>query len=275
MQNYLLPNSQNSCSNDYCQFTARTGVANISTENTSLTGSGAIVTVISAGGNGTLIKSILVKAVNSTTQGMIRLFVCSIDPEIVTLYKEVPIPAITVTSVEPSFEIHFDEYFKLNPGFTIKASTQKSESFNIIAEGLDWAYPDILPPSCNDFIQETANTGNNKIDTANSNRDGTGAIVDVFTAASNGSTLKTIIIKATENTNQGMIRLYIKVSDVYYLFKEIKVESSIQTGIVPSFEYSLFTNYAVESTLTISASTEVENDFNIVVEALSWEYPSF
>ena len=74
---------------------------------------------------------------------------------------------------------------------------------------------------CNDYSLLTANTGINVIDTANPNLDGSGTIVQVFTAGINGSIVKSIIVKAIQPTTSGMIRLFRQNGSDIVLFKEL------------------------------------------------------
>ena len=60
--------------------------------------------------------------------------------------------------------------------------------------------------------QYTANTGKVLISTANSNLDGTGTLGTVLTAASNGTLIKAITVKAQVNTTEGMVRLFLFIS---------------------------------------------------------------
>jgi len=55
------------------------------------------------------------------------------------------VPAITKSSIAHSFSHRVDfggMDFALKAGWSLKASTEIGESFNVIAEGLDWVYPD-------------------------------------------------------------------------------------------------------------------------------------
>jgi len=73
---------------------------------------------------------------------MIRLFIY--NGTTTRLIKEVPIPAITKSGIFPSFmnKVDFDgKDFSLQAGYSLKVSTEIGESFNVIVEGLDWAYP--------------------------------------------------------------------------------------------------------------------------------------
>src|ERR1700743_191257 len=57
------------------QYTISTSYAVISTANSNRDGTGTLGTVLTAGANGTLIPSVVVKAQGNTTAGAIRLFI--------------------------------------------------------------------------------------------------------------------------------------------------------------------------------------------------------
>ncbi len=126
-------------------YTANTGVASIATANTNLDGTGTIGTVLTAGAaatyKGTAIESINIKALGTTTHGMVRIFIYNGTTNF--LFTEVFIDPIVPTATFNSFEhvIDFPTKFQLKADYLIKASTQNAESFAIIAEGLDWKYP--------------------------------------------------------------------------------------------------------------------------------------
>lgn len=76
----------------------------------------------------------------TTTMGMIRLFLY--DGTNTRLFREFPIPAVTQSATEPTYEFKTSlGNFNLNPGWAVKATTANTESMSIIAEGNDWKYP--------------------------------------------------------------------------------------------------------------------------------------
>ena len=122
------------------QSFAHTGITTVSQANTHLDGSGAINLVItsptgSALDYGTYIPTIDIKALQSTTEGMIRLYIY--DGTTYFCIWEVPICGSTQTAVEPSFRGQCITNMSIQPGFSLAASTQNAESFNIITFGTD------------------------------------------------------------------------------------------------------------------------------------------
>lgn len=126
-------------------FTANTGMAVISTANSNLDGTGTLGTILTAGASGSgwkgcRIENISIKALVTTTTGMVRLFIY--DGTNTRLITEVFIPSVTKSGTEPSFETRLSlGNFQLQAGYSLKASTQNAESFAIIVEGNDWKYP--------------------------------------------------------------------------------------------------------------------------------------
>ncbi len=270
--------------NDYSLLTANTQISNITVGNTSLTGSGNVTAILTAGGNGTIVKSVIIKATGPVTRGMIRLFVGTSNASTISLYKEIPISTEPQLANTPTpapflttFEMTLSGGLKLLSGYKLYASTQNSESFNVIVEALDWAYPAALPDSCCNYKQDTAATGLGTISTANTNLNGSGAIVAIFTAPtapSNGTLIKTITIKALQSTNLGMIRLFISPNaTTYSLMKEISIPESVQSGFDPSFKIVLEENFCLQAGYTIGAATQIGQSFAITVEGIDWNYP--
>jgi len=276
--------SQSGCSKDYSLLTANTGIATPPT-NSALDGTGNTTTVLTAGANGTIIRSVIIKATEPITTGMVRLFIGNSTDTV--LYKEVPVQVTPVlthtptpTPVLPMYEVTLNGDLKLESGNTLKVTTQVANTFVVIAEGLDWAYPATLPDDCCNYKQTSAITGLGILATANPNLDGTGTIVPVFTAAagpaSNGSLIKNITIKALGSTSiNGMIRLYISNDggNTYKLMREIEVPQTTQSAYEPSWKQVLDMQYHLNAGYVIGASTQNGEKFGVTVEAEEWSYP--
>lgn len=113
------------------------GVVNISTANTNRDGTGTLGTVITGSTNGTRISQIVIKALGTTTAGIVRLF---IDNGVsVHLWKEISISAISASDTVIAFSASIDltgEYALILPNsYILKAGTEKAESFAVFAEG--------------------------------------------------------------------------------------------------------------------------------------------
>ena len=61
--------------NENSLVTANTGFATVATANSGLDGKGTLATVLTGAANGTMVKSVIVKAIAPTLQGMVRLFI--------------------------------------------------------------------------------------------------------------------------------------------------------------------------------------------------------
>lgn len=255
------------------QYTANTAIRQLTTGNSYMDGTEAL-SVLTASAYGTLIKSVTIKAVGSTQDGVVRLFVY--DGSVTKILKEVVIPTITQSATDKSFEITLPLDFMLVAGGILKATTSQSDTFNIIAEGLDWTYytTSVRPESTN----YTANTGMATINTANSNLDGTGSLAQVIVAGSNGTLIQSIINKAQGNTTPGMIRIFIANDrGDKYLFKEIKVSYVTKSATAHSFSYRIDfggRDFALKSGWSIYATTENSESFNVIAEGLNWAYPA-
>jgi len=261
------------------QYTANTGWCAISTPNSSLTGGGTLGTLLTGASKGTLVKSIMFKAITDTGEGMLRLFVDD-NSGTVNLIKEIPVPAITKAGINPAFETRINMDFVLQNGYLLKVSTELGDTFNVIAEGLDWDYYDNGVRM--DTTQYTVNTGTNPISTANSSLNGTGSTTVVYASGSSatykGSSVSSIVIKCYDNTSSpGMVRLYLNDGvSTTRLFTEIMVSSEVHDGTDQSFEKTVvFENdLDIKAGWQIYASTENTQNFWIVVEGRDWKYQS-
>lgn len=123
--------------------TPKCGVGQVSVANTNRDGTGTIATVFSAGASGSRIDAIDLKAVGTTTAGMIRLFIH--DGANARLLTEVPVTAITPSGTLPSWEAQLNTNtmtqvlpLVLPTGYSLRAATNNAETFNVIALGGDF-----------------------------------------------------------------------------------------------------------------------------------------
>ena len=123
--------------------TPRVGSAQVSTANTNRDGTGTIATIFTAGSSGSRIDRVTIQATGTTTAGMVRLFIH--DGSNSRLYHEEPVGAMTPSAtVAASFAtcepITYPEKFPLilPSGYSLRASTEKAETYNVIAVGGDF-----------------------------------------------------------------------------------------------------------------------------------------
>lgn len=279
----MCQNSSKNCCQDYSLQTANTGTGNVKDANSALDGTGNIVNVFTAGGIGATIRSVSFKATEPVKTGMLRLFIVKSTDMI--LYKEIPVPVTPVLSATPTptpvlpvFETVLTGDLKLEAGSSLGVSTQTANSFNVFVEGLDWVYPDDLPSDCCNFKQTKAETGVAIVSAANTNLDGSGTIVPVFTAATgaNGSFVRSITIKALQSTSiNGAIRIFISpdAGVTYLLMKEVMVPQTTQSAYEPAYKQVIDLDYNLTADYIIGVSTQNSEAFGITVESESWTYP--
>lgn len=272
-------NSDCGC-NDYAKLTGNTGIVTISVANSNLDGTGAMQLVCTGAQEGTIIKSLIIKALGQVNTGMVRFFIY--DGTSYSLFREVPIPtypeayAIVPPFIYPMLEIDLIDVIKLAPNVKLFASTQNAESFNIIAEGLNWSYPDPIPDVCCNFMQTTALTGIGTASVANPFLTVGGTIVNVFQAPAGGygSAIKSITIAALQSTLKGMVRLFIGPNPASYkLWMEVLIPETVQSGIIPSFKVALKEDFHVQPGMSVGASTQLAQSFAVTVAAEEWSYP--
>lgn len=117
------------------------GLAQISTANANLDGTGTMGDVVTGAANGTLIEEIIIKAAETTTAGMVRLFIY--DETNVRLWLEIAVSAVTASGTVPAWtnnEYHDDArpLLCLPPNWVLRAATEEAETFNVLAIGGDF-----------------------------------------------------------------------------------------------------------------------------------------
>lgn len=113
-------------------------MAQLTTANTNLDGSGLPVLLYTAGGSGARFESLTAKAIVSTTPGMIRIFVSTDGGTTKTLIGELLVtPAITKSATVAAFigTYRFPNGLVLQAGEKVYVTTEKSEAFNCYLEG--------------------------------------------------------------------------------------------------------------------------------------------
>ena len=121
----------------------RTGLGQVTAANPNRDGTGTIVSIFAAGASGSRIDAIALKATAATTAGMLRLFLH--DGVNAHLLTEVPVLAQTPSATAPAWELSVTTQgmspllpLILPSGYSLRASTEKAEVFNVIAVGGDF-----------------------------------------------------------------------------------------------------------------------------------------
>lgn len=113
------------------------GVGQCTVANANRDGTGTLVDVITGTTNGTRISRITIKATVTTTAGMIRLYIYNTTNT--RLWREIAVSAITPSATVAAFEqtltLSGEDALILPSGYILKASTEKAEAINVIAEG--------------------------------------------------------------------------------------------------------------------------------------------
>jgi hypothetical protein len=103
------------------------------------------------------------------------------------------------------------------------------------------------------------------ISTANTNRDGTGAMTTVFTATGD-AVVNSIRVQATGTTTDGMIRVFIYDGSSTCLRLEIPVTDAIPSATVEAFSASILpTGFRVENGHQVRVSTHNAETFNVFI----------
>lgn len=107
--------------------------AAISAANTNLDGTGTTVLLFTAGGSGARFESATVKAIVTTTAGMVRFYTSQDSGTTKTLIAELPIAAITKSATVAAFTgvQRFVNGLILEPSERVYVSTEKAEAMYV------------------------------------------------------------------------------------------------------------------------------------------------
>ena len=99
-------------------------------------------------------------------------------------------------------------------------------------------------------------TGHVAISTANANRDGTGTVGTLTTAAAStaggaGAKVRTIMAKATGTTTAGMLRFFRHDGTNFFLLREIPVTAITPSGTVPAWQIPTSEGADINGQLTV------------------------
>jgi len=122
--------------------------------------------------------------------------------------------------------------------------------------------------------QNTAVNGAVTISTANTNRDGTGTIGLLLTAADSGVLVNTITVKAVNSVDNGMVRLFLYNGSNYFLLTEFIVKATDPSCGTRTFETTLNlpSGFYVAPSNSLYVSTERADTFNVILDGTTWAY---
>jgi hypothetical protein len=111
--------------------TPRAALGQVSTANTARDGTGTLATIFTAGSSGSRIDDIKIQATGTTTAGVVRLFLH--DGTNARLFAEILVSAVTPsTTVEAWSATLLNQAIVIPSGWSLRASTNNAETFNVI-----------------------------------------------------------------------------------------------------------------------------------------------
>lgn len=113
----------------------------------------------------------------------------------------------------------------------------------------------------------TPRTAVAQVSTANTNRDGTGTLVDVLTGAATGTRIDDLEITATGATTAGVVRLFLNDGTNSRLWREIMVSAITPSTTTAVFSASLrdLGLILASASWKLQASTHNAETFNVAV----------
>lgn len=108
-----------------------------------------------------------------------------------------------------------------------------------------------------------------QVTTANTNRDGTGTLVDVIAGAALGTRVDDLVIQATGTTTAGMVRLFLTLDGgtTNRLLREVPVTAATPSATVQAWTFSL-ADLAIllpNANARLRAATHNAETFNLAV----------
>lgn len=121
-------------------------IAEVSTANANLDGTGTIATVVDGGTEGVEIKQVEVKAEVATTQGKVRLFLSTDAGVTWELWREIDVPVVNPSASVSSFQATLDltaageiPLRLADTNHVLGAATENAETMNVVARGGSFA----------------------------------------------------------------------------------------------------------------------------------------
>jgi hypothetical protein len=113
----------------------------------------------------------------------------------------------------------------------------------------------------------TPRSSSGLLSTANTNRDGSGTLVDLFTAGTVGSKISEVNITAIATTTAGMVRLYIYDGTNNRLLKEIPVSAVTPSGTVAAWAATPWepSHLVLPANYKLKGSTHQAESFHAIV----------
>lgn len=105
----------------------------VTAANTNLDGTGTIATLWTAGSNGGMIFEVIIKAIVTTSAGMIRLY--ENVSGTLRLFHEEAIPVVTKSASVPAFEVRIPLYMPFDASQVVGVSTEIANAMNIFVRG--------------------------------------------------------------------------------------------------------------------------------------------
>ncbi|CAG0945367.1 hypothetical protein ANRL1_02302 [Anaerolineae bacterium] len=106
-----------------------------------------------------------------------------------------------------------------------------------------------------------------QVTAANTARDGTGTLVNIFTAGASGSRISRVFCKAAVTTTAGMIRLFIYDGSATRLWREYPVTAITVGASTKSWEVEeAFFDLVIPANYIVKASTHNAEACNVIID---------
>lgn len=111
-----------------------------------------------------------------------------------------------------------------------------------------------------------ARIGIGAISSANTNRDGTGTIVDVLVGVAANTRVERVIVQAIGTTTAGMVRLFLHNGTAWFLYREIPIVAITPSATVTAFRDEVLTPDLIPPSTSwkLGAAPHNAESFNVI-----------
>lgn len=124
-----------------------------------------------------------------------------------------------------------------------------------------------MPANTSPIFPLTPNNGYGKVLAANTNLDGTGTVVTLFTAGANGAIVDSIQVEHLGTNVASVLRLYIKDGSNYTLFLEQAIAANTLSQTAASTAYEFIFDGVNRKRLTLKPSATIVGSVGTVLAA--------
>lgn len=108
--------------------------------------------------------------------------------------------------------------------------------------------------------------GIGSLSSSNTNLNGSGTLVTVFSAGASGSKINEVVVQATGTVTAGIVRIFVHDGTSGYLFDEFPITATIPSSSSSAFRLNrIYDNLVIPTGYSLRATTANAETFNVLV----------